>query len=225
MQRYFLQYHNPHIQLKSGHQTLNCCCNARRGAAKVSLRAVTTRRKSGFKYDDASSGLVNKVSTSFKPIPLVAPTTKAICCSVLMIEDIVLLFFFLEPLLTKTYVRRGGEVKANSKDYTAADTKVHCLFTSSTLSVMRLHDVLLAPMYCASKAQLNHLVKHYALLWPHLCLNLIHPGYIKTKMAPNGVGTTEESAEGMLKTIGAESAIPTACQQQLLWYNGDKTEF
>lgn len=130
----------------------------------------------------------------------------------------------LEPLLTKTFVARGGEIKKDAKSYTAADTKVRAVFTSSMMSTMKHHAMPWAPMYCASKAQMNHLMKHYAMLWPHLCIDLIHPGYIKTRLAPGGMDTPEASAEGILKVIGAESAIPTACQQ-LLWYNGEKTDF
>lgn len=134
------------------------------------------------------------------------------------------LIALLEPLLTKTYKLRGGELKAKKAEYVAEDTKVRVVITSSLMGSMSAHVGPWIPMYTATKAGANHLMRHYALIWPHLCVECIHPGYVKTKMAPLGTITTQESAEGALKALAEKSSIPTACSK-LMWYDGKMTEF
>lgn len=131
----------------------------------------------------------------------------------------------LEPLLTKTFKLRGGEIKKpQQSDYTTDDTKVRCIFTSSMLSTMDYHSHPMVPMYSASKAAMNHLLRHYHLTWPHLAIDIYHPGYVMTKLSPAGAITCEESAQGLWQTIAETSTIPNA-NKKLMWYNNTTTDF
>ncbi|XP_073283133.1 short-chain dehydrogenase/reductase 2b-like [Primulina huaijiensis] len=68
------------------------------------------------------------------------------------------------------------------------------------------------PAYSISKATLNAYTRLLAKKYPNMCINCVHPGYVKTNINWNtGTMTLEEGAEGPVMLALLPEGGPTGC--------------
>lgn len=154
------------------------------------------------------------------------------------------IFFGLTPLLNKTHVMNGGKVGQKPKplaDFPEKDNSTHvrCVFMSSIMSSIELHNFYYTPIYRTSKTALNFFCRDMALRFPHFSISIMHPGYVATNMTKvehkdkdtnekksvqNGDTTPEESAQGIL-TVLSNEAYSIVSSKKLLSYDGEHLPF
>ncbi|KAG2674058.1 hypothetical protein I3760_13G118600 [Carya illinoinensis] len=71
---------------------------------------------------------------------------------------------------------------------------------------------LMVPAYSISKASLNAYTRILAKRYPYMCINCVHPGFVKTDLNWNGgIMTTEEGARGPVMLALLTNGGPTGC--------------
>lgn len=65
------------------------------------------------------------------------------------------------------------------------------------------------PLYGASKAALNSLLRSWSQTDPELCLLALHPGWVRTAMGGDAAPlSVEESVTGLIRVIDAQRGQP-----------------
>ena len=70
----------------------------------------------------------------------------------------------------------------------------------------------MVPAYSISKATLNAYTRILAIKFPNMCINCVHPGYVKTDINWNtGTMSVEEGARGLVMLSLLPDGSPTGC--------------
>ena len=71
---------------------------------------------------------------------------------------------------------------------------------------------MVLPSYSISKASLNAYTRILAKKFPNMCINCVHPGYVKTDINWNtGILSVEEGARGPVMLALLPDGGPTGC--------------
>lgn len=82
-------------------------------------------------------------------------------------------------------------------------------FLSSQMASVELARASQMPLYGASKAALNSLLRSWSQTSPELCLLALHPGWVRTQMGGDAAPlSVEQSAADLLKVIDAQGGQP-----------------